>query len=232
MILSALNSVTLYYLLSKRNDSKLISFIITIFAVYCSRYIFTARPTILVMPLFLIIVECIEKILETNKNKYCIILLILSIILINAHDVMWLVHFIFYLPFIAEHILANLKLNRFINKKIIIKKYENTKKLLIILILDLLCCFITPLPGSMILLIKEVINTVTGNLQISELSSIDIKSTISLVIIMVFFVFQFISKHKSRIADLFMILGLIIVAIIGIRYGVFLYFIGSLFLVL
>ena len=230
MILSALNSIILFRFLLKRNNSKLISFIITIFAIYNSRFIFTARPTILVMPLFLIIVECIEKILETNKNKYCIILLISSVILINAHDVMWLVHFIFYFPVIAEQILVNFKLDRFVNKKIIIKKYKNIKKLLIILVLDLLCSFITLLPGTRIELIKELIYTVTGKLQISELSSTNIKSTLSLVIIMGFFIFQFISKHKNRIADLFMLLGLIILAIMGIRYGVFLYFIGSLYI--
>ena len=83
---------------------------------------------------------------------------------------------------------------------------------------------------SIFLLVKEIIYTVTGKLEITELSSVNIVSSLSIMIFIVFLILQFISKHKNRIADIFMLLGLIILSIIGIRYGVFLYFIGCLYI--
>ena len=187
IILSSFYGIVLYYFLLKNNISKVISFILTLFSIYYSSFIFTARPTLIVMPYFLFIVICIEKIIETNKNKYCIILLISSIFLSNAHGVMWIVHFILYLPFFVEHFLAVLTKNKFSEKKIIIKKYENIKKLLIILILDILSGLLTPLPGGNYLIVKELVWTVTGNLKIGELSTVNVENSTVLIIIITFF---------------------------------------------
>ena len=52
---------------------------------------------------------CLEKLLETNKKIYRILLVIIPILIANIHASVFLMSILIYLPYIAEIILSFIK---------------------------------------------------------------------------------------------------------------------------
>lgn len=227
MILSVINGIFIFNFIRNKINNMTISFILSMFTIYFIKFYFTARPTIIVIPFIILIFQNIEKILQEGKKKNIVFLIISSYILLNLHTFIWLLHFIFYLPYIAEQVLSKFKISQKIKNKIIIENNPNFKVLLIALGLDILCIVFSPYIITVDLLIKDLINTLTGELQISELSNTNIFTSIYSMIILLVFGGIFFTKEKIKISDIFIIIGLTILEIIGYRFSIYLYIFGT-----
>lgn len=198
----------------------LVSITSIIFSIMIGGYIVVRAQSVTYM-LFLLEVLFIRKLLDSGKYKYGIYLLIISLVICNVHVAVWPLYFILYLPYIAEYIISKCsKINNFINKKIEIKKEKNIKSLIIFMILSLFTGLITPL-GSIpyTYFIKTIMGNSTSYILEHKLGFGNTTITITLIsvfILMVFLIFK--SKKKIRIIDIFMILGLSVMAINSERH--------------
>ena len=105
-ILSAILGITIYTVNSKLVKNKVLSFLITIGAMYVIRGYIAARAQLVTFILFALTILFIEKFLETKKKRYAVALIIIPIIIANIHLAVFPFYFILYLPYIAEYIIA------------------------------------------------------------------------------------------------------------------------------
>lgn len=108
-ILAVILGISLYKVNSKLAKNQIFSFIITIGAIYMLRDYIAARAQLVTFILFLAQIFLIEKLISTEKKRYGIGLIIISILIANLHVAVWPFMFILYLPYIAEYILAILE---------------------------------------------------------------------------------------------------------------------------
>lgn len=134
-ILSVILGLSIYMVNQKLVKNQLVSFIITVGAMYLIRDYIAARAQLVTFILFILTIFFIEKFLETKKKRYAIGLIIIPILIANLHVAVFPFYFVLYLPYIAEYIIASLaeviiyrKISRIrINSKIkkLEKKPEN-----------------------------------------------------------------------------------------------------------
>lgn len=105
-ILSAILGITIYIVNTKLVKNKVLSFLITIGAMYVIRGYIAARAQLVTFILFALTILFIEKFLETKKKIYAVALIIIPIIIANIHLAVFPFYFILYLPYIAEYIIA------------------------------------------------------------------------------------------------------------------------------
>ena len=105
-ILSAILGITIYIVNTKLVKNKVLSFLITVGAMYVIRGYIAARAQLVTFILFALTILFIEKFLETKKKRYAVALIIIPIIIANIHLAVFPFYFILYLPYIAEHIIA------------------------------------------------------------------------------------------------------------------------------
>ncbi len=127
-ILSVILGLAIYMTNSKITKNYLTSFVITIGAMYLLRDFIAARAQLLTFILFIVTIYFIEKFLETKKKRYAVALIIIPIIIANAHLAVWPFYFVLYLPYIGEYIIAILSQSDLIIRNNIIKILK--KKLL------------------------------------------------------------------------------------------------------
>lgn len=101
IIFTIFTSVSLFLFLSKRNKSPIISFFITLLTMYIVRDCFTARSQIISFVCFIIEIFCLEQFIETNKKRYAIVLVFVSIVVANFHAATWPLLLILFMPYIA-----------------------------------------------------------------------------------------------------------------------------------
>ena len=106
-ILTVILGISLYFVNTKLAKNKIISFIVTIGAMYFIRGYIAARAQLLTFILFVLTIFFIEKFLETKKKRYALGLIIIPIIIANFHVAVFPFYFILYLPYIAEYIIAS-----------------------------------------------------------------------------------------------------------------------------
>ena len=106
-ILSAILGVSIYVVNTKLTKNKIVSFIITIGAMYLLRSYIAARAQLVTFILFIWTILFIEKFLETKKKRYAIGLIIIPILIANLHVAVFPFYFVLYLPYIAEYIIAS-----------------------------------------------------------------------------------------------------------------------------
>ena len=134
-ILSVILGLSIYMVNQKLVKNQLVSFIITVGAMYLIRDYIAARAQLVTFILFILTIFFIEEFLETKKKRYAIGLIIIPILIANLHVAVFPFYFVLYLPYIAEYIIASLaeviiyrKISRIrINSKIkkLEKKPEN-----------------------------------------------------------------------------------------------------------
>ncbi len=105
MVFSAILGISIYILSNKKSKNSVISFIVTICAMYLIRNFIAARAQLVTFILFIWTVYFIEKFLETTKIKYEIILLIIPLLIANLHCAVFPFYFILFLPYIGEYFL-------------------------------------------------------------------------------------------------------------------------------
>jgi len=101
IILSILTYITLFYCLYKRSNKPLISLVLVLLFSYYLRNSLTARSQIISFICFIIEIYCIEQFIDTNKKRYAIILLILSILIANFHAATWPLFLILFMPYLG-----------------------------------------------------------------------------------------------------------------------------------
>ena len=105
ILLSITISITLFVLLTKKSNSPIVAFVITMISVYIIKDAFTARSQIVSFLCFIIEIYCIEKFIETNKKRYALIIAIQSIIVANFHAATWPLVLVLFCPYLAAGIL-------------------------------------------------------------------------------------------------------------------------------
>jgi len=196
----------------------------------------TARAQLVSFILFALEICFIEMFLKNKKKKYILGLLLISLILCNIHVAVWPFYFILYLPYLAEYVVSfviskikvkkNNKLVNFLSNKFIIDKNENIKYLFIVMILSLLTGLITPIGDTPY---TYLIKTMLGNSQdyINEHQMITWMDS-PFTIIIAFETLFLTVISKTRLRDLFMVCGLVLMSIVSIRHLSLLALVGTI----
>ena len=122
-ILSVILGITVYLVNKKLVKNNLLSFVITIGAMYLIRGYIAARAQLVTFILFVLTIFFIEKFLENKKKRYAIGLIIIPILIANMHLAVFPFYFILYLPYIAEYIIASFA-ERIVYRKASVKKLK------------------------------------------------------------------------------------------------------------
>ena len=152
-VMSIILGLSIYIVNKKLNKNQVISFCITIGAMYLLKDYIAARAQLVTFILFTIQLYFMEKLVNTSKKRYGIGLIIISILIANLHVAVWPFMFILYLPYIAEYVIAIIeeKVAQKYGKapkdgfKISIKRRDGTKYLIIVMIICAFTGFLTPL---------------------------------------------------------------------------------------
>lgn len=136
IILTSILGLVIYSLCSKLSKNKAVSLIITILAMWLIKPYVAARAQLFTFVLFALTVYFIEMYLKNHSKRYLIYLLIIPMIIANAHCAVFPFYFILYLPYIAEfllEVLVDLDLDQRIYKLILkirlkIAKKDSTKE--------------------------------------------------------------------------------------------------------
>ena len=225
LLVASAQCVLLYFIINKITHKKFLSFCGTLLIIFWSAGVFTARAQIISFLIFTLEFYFIERLLETDKKRYCFLLLILSLILVNMHASVFPMYFVIFLPYIVEQILVRFKLDK--SDKIIFKK-RNIKKILIIFLIAFFIGFCTPKGLSPYTDMFKVMDGISTKF-IEELKTIDINHEIylwgSLVLTISILIF---TKTKIRVTDAFFILGFALMSLSTYRCIFFYYFISMI----
>ena len=139
IIFAIITNIILFNLLNKKNKSPIIALLITLISIYIIRSAYTARSQIISFVCFIIEIYAIEMFIETNKKRYGVVLIILSIIIANFHAATWPLYLVLFMPYLGASFLnlisakniytimrnrAEKKLNKLPKNSPKIKKYE------------------------------------------------------------------------------------------------------------
>ena len=237
-IFAILLGITIYKVNSKLVKNQVISFFITIVAIYMLRDYIAARAQLVTFILFVLQIFFIEKLIQTKNKKYGIGLIAISIIIANLHVAVWPFMFVLYLPYIAEYIIAIIeeKIAKKYGKevkqedKLTIIKRSGTKCLIIVILICAVTGFLTPLGTTpYTYLIKTMQGNTTKNIN-EHLPMTLIKNEEILSVLIIFFAIFTFTKTKMRLTDLFMIGGLTLLMLYSKRQSTMFIIIGSIIL--
>ena len=122
IFLTIILGLTMYFCNANLNKNRFLSLGFTILALYFLRDFIAARAQLFTFILFILEVFFIEKYLETRKKRYGTALIIIPIILANAHLAVFPFYFVLYLPYIGEWLVYYL-----LRVKLIINTYKIQK---------------------------------------------------------------------------------------------------------
>ena len=105
-LLSCILGITLFFVSSKISKNKLISFFVTIGAMYLLKGYIAARAQLVTFILFILSLYFIEKFLENRKIRYGIGIVLISTLIANLHVAVWPFLFILFSPYIGEYLIA------------------------------------------------------------------------------------------------------------------------------
>ena len=237
-ILAIILGIAIYETNSKLVKNKVVSFVITIGAMYMLKGYIAARAQLVTFILFTIQIYLMERLSITTKKRYGIGLIIISILIANLHVAVWPFMFILYLPYIAEYIIAIIeeKTAKKYGKelkdgyKISITKRNGVKYLIIIMIICILTGFLTPLGTTpYTYLIKTMQGNTTQNIN-EHLPMTLITCVEVLCVLMIFIALIAFTNVKIKLADLFMLGGLTLLMLYSKRQSTMFIIMGSIIL--
>ena len=236
VIMSVIISLTLFNILVSKKVNLLLAFVLVIFTILSVGAGLVARAQIVSYLLFLLEVYSVEKLIETEKKRYSVYLVIIAFLLVNFHASVFPVYFVLYMPYIAEYIMFKLKKKYdFIHGNMTEEKNEVTKKLTassfnILVLLKTMTIAIAAglLSPSFIASYTYMIKCMgaySKNL-ILELQQIDVLGSFGfLVVICAFLVILLVDKIKIKVSDFCMIIGFIFLSFVAVRNVIILYLI-------
>ena len=224
-IFSALLGITIYKTNSKLVKNKVLSFVVTIGAMYMLRDYIAARAQLVTFILFSLQIYLMEQLANTSKKRYGIGLIAISILIANLHVAVWPFMFILYLPYIAEYIVIIIE-EKFAKKygkqfkegkKISLTKRDGVKYLIVVMIICTLTGFLTPLGTTpYTYLIKTMQGNTTQNIN-EHLPMTLIKNAEILCVLIIFIAILAFTDIKIRLIDLFMLGGLVLLMLYSKR---------------
>lgn len=265
MVFTAILGLSIYLSSTRFSKNRVVSFVITMFAMYLLKPYLAARAQIVTFILFSFTVFFIEMFLETHKKKYAIPLIIIPLLIANLHCAVFPFYFVLFMPYIAEYLLVNLidldldykiikiilkifvklpikkelkeKLNKKIDRipatvikkralrekrrenpyKIKVKKETVTKWLFLIIVIALLMGLLNPVKYNAF---TYTWKTFEGNTtkSINEHLPLPLVETKEfLCAICIFLAILIFTDTKIRLPDLFMLCGLIAMALMARR---------------
>ena len=133
IILSCILGISIYVTNKKISKNKLVSFILTLGAMYLIKDYIAARAQLVSFILLELTILCIEKFLETKKIRYAVFLFLIAIAIANIHCAVWPFFFVLFLPYIAEYLITldYTKMIYWMKNKYYqhqLKKYSSNKK--------------------------------------------------------------------------------------------------------
>ena len=105
ILLTGVLGISIYKLslqLSKKN--RVVSFIISLISIYLAKPYIAARAQLVTFILFVLEIYFIEKLLETNKKRYAIPLLLIPLLITELHCAVYIMYFVFALPYLVEYL--------------------------------------------------------------------------------------------------------------------------------
>lgn len=105
-ILSAILGISIYLVNQKLSKNQIISFILTMGAMYLIRDYIAARAQLVTFIFFILQILFIENFLETKKKRYAVGLIIIPILIANLHLAVFPFYFVLFLPYIGEYVVA------------------------------------------------------------------------------------------------------------------------------
>ena len=210
-ILSAILGVTIFKVNKKLAKNTILSFIITLLAIYALKSFIAARAQLVTFILFVLEIYFIEMFLKETKKRYILGLITIPILMANLHLAVWWFYFILYLPYIAEYIVAKILIikDETILTRIHITSNKNIKYLIIIMIICIFTGLLTPLGSTpYTYLIKTMQGNTTQNIN-EHLPMTLMQHREVLITAMVITVIFVCSKAKLKLRDAFMLFGLI-----------------------
>ena len=129
VILACVLGVLLYITTTHLSKNNLISFVLTMFAMYLLKDFIAARAQLVTFILFVLTVLFIEKFLETKKKRYFIGIILISIAIANVHCAVWPFFFVLFLPYVAEYIIASILDFNVIGKSMVKYREDNIHSL-------------------------------------------------------------------------------------------------------
>lgn len=230
---------TIYLINASAHKNEFLSLLISLITIFSLNEFITARSQVISLILFNLETYFINKLIKKGNNKYIVFLALTSLLIANLHGTAWLFTFILYLPFIGEHLVYKLLQNKTItrlfnikkkrNPKIIIKQQQNIKKVLISMLISFSMGIFTPSR----ICYTYVIRIMMGNsekhiLEHLPLTIIHHPTFIAIIVILIIVLIS--SKTKAYLNEIFMISGLILMALISQRHLAFFYTIGILYI--
>ena len=173
----------------------------------------TSRPQIFDIVLFLLLILLLEKYIKENNKKYLFFIPIISILMINLHASIWLMLFVFLIPYYIEYIVKRIKH----------EKSFKIKPLIITTIGSLICGLINPYHiHSMTYLFKSFgikeINNVVGEMKAASI----ISNPIIYIIICIGLLYLYKNKGNNKIRYVLLFLGTTYLTLSHVRGVLFL----------
>ena len=230
--------IVLFFTNTKLGKNKVISFVVTIGAMYMLRDYIAARAQLITYILLVLEVLSIEQYLDTGKKRYGLTLLIISILIANLHVAVWPFMFVLYLPYIAEYVIAAIerftahKYGKEVKQgdKLLIEYKEKTKWLIVIMLISILAGFLTPLGTTpYTYLLKTMQGNTTQNIN-EHLPLTLINNTDIICALIIFLALLIFTNSKIRLSDLLMLGGLTLLMLYSKRQSAIFVIIGAIIL--
>ena len=171
------------------------------------------RPQLFSFIIFILFFIVMEKFYQ-NKDKIIYVLPVLSLLLVNLHGALWLLIFVFSLPYLCEYIYLFIK-----------KKDNYLKDLIISLVLSFLVGFINPYGFNTMSYIFYSYGNSVINDYIVEMKSFSLDGSIStiynswLILLIFFFIcsIMFIRRKDINIHQVLLLFGTFTLALLHLR---------------
>ncbi len=109
IIFTAILGISVYALGNLKSKNRVVSLAISVLSVYLMRDFIAARAQLVTFILFVWAVICIEQLLNTEKKRYALFLVLIPLLITNLHCAVFPFYFILFLPYIGEYFLLVLE---------------------------------------------------------------------------------------------------------------------------
>lgn len=227
IIMAIIQSLLYYFILNKFTNNKFLAFTATIITMFFNQGEIAARGQVMSFTFFLIEFYCIEELIKNKKKRYIAILVVLPVLIVNFHASVLPMYFVFFLPYIAEFILAKLKLNKSEDSKVIIED-RNINLLIGIMIVGIVLGLCSPIGIDAYKYMFNVMGGVSTDI-IAELQPVSIISDIyyTILICLAVSLLSF-TKTKIKVTDGLYILGFLLLSLPTYRCIYFFYLFASI----
>ena len=237
-IFSSILGISIYKTNSKLVKNRVVSFVITIGAMYMLRDYIAARAQLVTFILFTLQIYLMEQLANTSKKRYGVGLILIGILIANLHVAVWPFMFILYLPYIAEYVITIIeektakKFRKELKEgyKIVLTKRNGVKYLVIVMIICVLTGLVTPLGTTpYTYLVKTMQGNTTQNIN-EHLPMTLVNCVEVLCVLIIFIALLTFTDIKIRLVDLFMLGGLILLMLYSKRQSTMFVIICSIIL--